>query len=120
LGSYAGVTMFVWIGLQIRQLFHPGALSLEASPITDAESWCWSGGWLVYGAALLTVGIRRRGRALRLSALVIVGLVTAKVFLIDMADLGGLWRVLSFLGLGLALIGLGAVYRRFVVTEASG
>jgi uncharacterized membrane protein len=35
-----------------------------------------------------------------------------------MADLGGLWRVLSFLGLGLALIGLGAVYRRFVVTDA--
>jgi uncharacterized membrane protein len=118
LGSYAGVAMFVWIGLQIRQMFHPDAISLEASPITDAESWCWSGGWLVYGAALLTVGIRRQGRGLRLAALATVGLVTAKVFLIDMADLGGLWRVLSFLGLGLALIGLGAVYRRFVVTDA--
>jgi uncharacterized membrane protein len=26
----------------------------------------------------------------------------------------GLWRVLSFLGLGLVLIGLGAAYRRLV------
>jgi len=37
------------------------------------------------------------------------------VFLVDMADLTGLWRVLSFLGLGLALIGLGVVHRRFVL-----
>jgi len=37
------------------------------------------------------------------------------VFLIDMAGLVGLWRVLSFLGLGLVLIGLGAAYRRLVV-----
>ena len=34
-------------------------------------------------------------------------------FLVDMSGLEGLWRVLSFLGLGLSLIGLGAVYRRF-------
>jgi uncharacterized membrane protein len=32
-----------------------------------------------------------------------------------MSDLTGLWRVLSFLGLGLALIGLGVVHRRFVL-----
>ncbi len=44
-----------------------------------------------------------------------VGLVCLKVFLVDMADLTGLWRVLSFLGLGLALIGLGVVHRRFVL-----
>jgi hypothetical protein len=31
-----------------------------------------------------------------------------------------LWRVLSFLGLGLALIGLGAVHRRFVLPTQHG
>ena len=45
-----------------------------------------------------------------------IGLVAGKAFLLDMAELGGLWRVLSFLGLGLTLIGLGAVFRRFVAT----
>ena len=44
----------------------------------------------------------------------VIGLTAAKVFLVDMSGLVGLWRVLSFLGLGLALISLGAVYRRFV------
>jgi uncharacterized membrane protein len=43
-----------------------------------------------------------------------------KVFLIDMADLTGLWRVVSFLGLGLALIGLGAAHRRFVLPTRPG
>jgi uncharacterized membrane protein len=42
------------------------------------------------------------------------------VFAIDMSDLTGLWRVLSFLGLGLALIGLGVVYRRFVLPGRDG
>ncbi len=46
----------------------------------------------------------------------LVALVAAKIFLLD---LGGLWRVLSFLGLGLSLIGLGAFYRRFVVPNAA-
>jgi len=65
---------------------------------------------------LLALGIRQHQRALRRSALVIAGLVTGKAFLVDMADLTGLWRVLSFLGLGLALIALGAIYRRFVIS----
>ncbi len=65
-------------------------------------------------------GIRSDERRLRLAALGVIGLVCAKVFLIDMADLTGLWRVLSFLGLGLALIGLGAVHRRFVLPAKQG
>jgi len=51
-------------------------------------------------------GYRNRSKSLRLAALGIVGLVAAKAFLIDMAGLDGLWRVLSFLGLGLTLIAL--------------
>jgi uncharacterized membrane protein len=55
-------------------------------------------------------------RALRLAALGLMALTVAKAFLVDMGDLVGLWRVVSFLALGLALIALGWVYRRFVVT----
>ena len=114
LAAYALLAGFVWITVQIRMGFHPGARSLSTSPILDAELWAWSGAWLGYGIALMAVGIRTDARLLRLISLGIVGLTCAKVFLIDMADLTGLWRVLSFLGLGLTLIGLGAVHRRFV------
>jgi uncharacterized membrane protein len=115
LGVYALVSGFVWITLQIRYLFHPNRMGLLFGSIDDAELWAWSGAWLLYGIALMILGIRGNERLLRLAALAVVGLVCAKVFLIDMSDLTGLWRVLSFLGLGLALIGLGVVHRRFVL-----
>jgi uncharacterized membrane protein len=41
----------------------------------------------------------------------LLGLVIAKIFLIDMAGLQGLWRVAAFMGLGLALLGLAWMYR---------
>jgi uncharacterized membrane protein len=115
LGGYAVVAGFAWITLQIRQGFHPGGMGLLSTPVEDAELWAWSGAWLAYGIGLMFQGIRSEQRLLRLTALGVIGLVCAKVFLIDMSGLAGLWRVLSFLGLGLALIGLGAVYRRFVL-----
>ena len=118
--AYALVAGFAWITLQIRQYFHPDQMSILLGAIDDAELWAWSGGWLVYGIALMFQGIRTGERALRLAALGVIGLVCAKVFLIDMSGLTGLWRVLSFLGLGLALIGLGAVQRRFVLPAKQG
>lgn len=120
LGVYAVVAGFAWITLQIRQFFHPDGMSLISASIEDAELWAWSGAWLAYGIGLMLLGIRGGDRLLRLTALGVVGLVCAKVFLIDMANLTGLWRVLSFLGLGLALIGLGAVHRRFVLPTKPG
>jgi uncharacterized membrane protein len=130
LACYALVGGFAWITLQIRLMFHPGhmrivefwpsRLTIVVNSIEDAELWAWSGAWLAYGIALMVVGIRTNRRLVRLAALGVVGLVCVKVFLIDMADLTGLWRVLSFLGLGLALIGLGAVHRRFVLPAKQG
>jgi uncharacterized membrane protein len=118
LALFALVAGFAWITLQIRQFFHPDGMSLWTHDVDDAELWSWSGGWLAYAIGLMFVGIRTVSRPLRLAGLVVIGLVCAKVFLIDMSDLTGLWRVLSFLGLGLALIGLGAVQRRFVLPAA--
>ena len=115
LGLYAVLAGFVWITVQIRMLFHPTAPSLDHSGIVAAELWSWSGAWLAYGIALLAAGMWRGERALRQAGLAVVALVAGKVFLWDMSDLDGLWRVVSFLGLGLALIGLGAAYRRFVL-----
>ena len=115
LGVYALVACFAWITLQIRHWFHPDQMSVIDGSIEDAELWAWSGAWLLYGIALMAQGIRSEDKLLRLAALAVIALVCAKVFLIDMSDLTGLWRVLSFLGLGLALIGLGVVHRRFVL-----
>ena len=119
LACYALLAGFAWITLEIRHLFHRDAIDFDTVPVVDAELWAWSAAWLAYGAVLMGVGVRTGNRRLRLAALGVIGLVVAKVFLVDMAGLVGLWRVLSFLGLGLALIALGAVYRRFVDRAAA-
>ena len=118
--GYALVAAFAYVTLMVRHAFHPDAMGLSQSPVDDAELWAWSGAWLLCGLALMALGIVKRQKALRLTALALVALTGAKVFLVDMAGLVGLWRVLSFLGLGLTLIALGAVYRRFVAIDPAG
>ena len=113
--GYAVAAGFAWATLQVRLSFHPNAISLFRSTATEAELWSWSGAWLAYGVLVMTLGVYLGDRLVRLTALAIVGLVCLKVFLVDMGQLTGLWRVASFLGLGLSLIGLGLLHRRFVL-----
>jgi uncharacterized membrane protein len=54
--------------------------------------------------------VRRGDGALRVAGLALLTATICKVFLIDAAALEGLLRILSFLGLGLALIGINKLY----------
>ena len=51
---------------------------------------------------------------IRIASLGILLLTVGKVFLYDASELTGLWRVFSFFGLGLSLLGLSWFYSRFV------
>jgi uncharacterized membrane protein len=66
---------------------------------------------------LLVAGIVQRSTLLRYASLAVLVLVVAKVFLIDMSGLTGLLRVASFLGLGVGLLALGFIYRRYVFAD---
>ncbi|MBW6398512.1 DUF2339 domain-containing protein [Roseomonas sp. HJA6] len=115
LAAYALASGFAWITLEVRRAFHP--IKMSRGGIGDAEMYAYSGAWLLLGALLIAIGIRSGRKEIRLAALAVIALTTFKVFLVDMDTLVGLWRVLSFLGLGLALIALGAIYRRFVMVR---
>ena len=103
---------FAAISLEIRQAFH-GAY-LDRGAMSDGEAYSYSAAWLIYGCALLGLGIYRRLAPLRLEALGIITLTVAKTFLFDMSNLTGLYRAASFLALGLSLIGIGYLYQRVV------
>ena len=47
-------------------------------------------------------------------------LTVVKVFLIDMSELEGILRALSFVGLGAVLIGMGLVYQRVLTDDPDG
>ena len=51
---------------------------------------------------------------IRRASLVVMMIAVAKVFIFDASVLQGLYRVLSFFGLGIVLIALSWFYSRFV------
>jgi uncharacterized membrane protein len=107
----ASVLAFVYVSMEVRHFFDPG-FQREPFDVADIELYTYSFVWLLFGVALLALGFWRQSAAPRHAGMALVCIVVAKVFLIDMAGLQGLLRVLSFLGLGAALLGLGYAYRR--------
>ncbi len=109
------VLLFTLVTLQVRHAFHGQSMSLfRADRLTHAENYAYSAAWMIFGVGLLVVGIVARSPALRWASLAVVMLSVAKVFVWDMAHLRDLYRVLSFFGLGVALLGLAWLYQRFV------
>lgn len=106
----AAITLAAGLAL-VRQLAHGSILT---GPIGIAENWGYSAVPLAIGIAWLWRGIATERTDLRALGIALLTAVTLKVFLLDTARLDGFLRVLSFLGLGLALIGIGALYGRFL------
>jgi uncharacterized membrane protein len=110
---------FAYVSLATRRVFHDADISLARNETGEGELWSYSVVWLALGITMLVGGIWRGSRLMRqLSAAFILPSV-AKVFLIDMSGLEGVWRALSFIGLGAALIGIGLIYQRFVFRPAA-
>ncbi|WP_286712051.1 MULTISPECIES: DUF2339 domain-containing protein [unclassified Sphingomonas] len=95
----------------VRQAAHGNLLT---GPIGTGENGGYSAAMLALALFWLWRGIAAGARDLRVFGLALLTGVTFKVFLIDAAALDGLLRILSFLGLGIALIGIGWAYGRFV------
>ncbi len=69
--------------------------------------------WGAEGAMLLAAGFPLRERALRLSALALLLVCVLKLFLFDLRQLETMYRILSFIVLGLILVAASWIYTRF-------
>jgi len=96
------------VALEVRQFFQGPILNGPDVPI--AEFYTYSLAGLVLAIALILAGMRLPDKALRLAGLVLLTATIFKVFLVDASELEGVLRILSFLGLGIALIAIGRVY----------
>ena len=72
-----------------------------------------SAAWLVYSIGLMGVGILRRARTLRTIAMVLFGIAILKIFFYDLSFLETLYRIVSFLGLGVILLTVSYLYQRY-------
>ncbi len=68
--------------------------------------------WSITGVAGLILGLRHGWRPVRLAAFGLLGLAAGKVFMYDLAALTSIYRVGSFLGLGLLLLVGALAYQR--------
>lgn len=110
--AFTLILLFTFISLNVRQFFHGAYLSIGDT--SNAEIYTYSVFWLLFGVALLILGALRRDRLTRMASLAVMLLTVGKVFLYDASELSGLYRVFSFLGLGLSLMALSWLYTRFV------
>jgi uncharacterized membrane protein len=101
-----------YLTLQVTLLYHGPVLT--AGPTSDAEQYTYSAVWLAFGVALLAAGILLRSRPVRFASAAVTILTVLKVFLVDMSNLTGIYQALSFIGLGVVLLGIGWFYQRLL------
>ena len=76
--------------------------------------------WTVIGVAALVYGLVLDERRFRIAGLSLLGLSVVKVFLYDLAALDEIYRVLSFVALGLLLLGAAYAYQRIRLAAREG
>jgi uncharacterized membrane protein len=112
MGVLALVLAMTYVTHETKRVFQGPAM--VAWSLSDGESYAHSAVWLVSALALFGAGIKLSRQYIRYAGLAVMVLVVLKVFLWDMSGLEGLYRIFSFIGLGLCLVGIGWLYQHFV------
>jgi uncharacterized membrane protein len=68
--------------------------------------------WALYATLLIVIGLRGGYAPIRYFAILLFGLTTVKVFFVDTAQLERVYRILSVIGLGIALLVTSYLYQR--------
>lgn len=106
----AGAGLFAFVSIEIRHLWQR-ALDLDLG-VVNGELYTYSAVWLVMAVITMLAATRLHSRDGYRAGIGLLCLVIGKIFLVDMEGLEGLLRVASFMGLGLALLGLAWLYQR--------
>ena len=69
--------------------------------------------WLLYSMTLMVLGFWRSLTNIRFIAFILFGFTILKIFIYDLSYLETLYRIFSFIGLGLILIAVSYVYQRY-------
>jgi hypothetical protein len=69
--------------------------------------------WALYAVMLVAIGIRRRYPPIRYLAIALFALTVAKVFVVDLSELAGIYRVSGFVVLGSVLLVASYLYQRY-------
>jgi uncharacterized membrane protein len=117
----AGLLLFLLLNIEIADYFSTGptlTFSFLSGRATLAEGLTYTLGWGIFALGLLVTGIVARSRGTRIAAIALLLGTVLKGFLFDLASLGGLYRVASFVGLAVCLAAVAVLIQRFVLVRA--
>lgn len=107
--SMANLTLLTGLSLELDGYFGRRDDSGSGSLIEQlGQSMLYA----VYGALMIAAGAWRVNRQLRLLGLFVLAMTTIKVFLFDLSSLEQIYRVISFVVLGLILLLVSWHYQR--------
>lgn len=85
----------------------------EITRLQNLQQLSLSGVWLFYSGLLMVVGLWRRVQGLRIIAIALFGITILKIFIYDLSFLERLYRIFSFIGLGVILLLVSYLYQRY-------
>lgn len=111
----AAMVLLIATLLGFRTLYHTAAASVLAAALIyqEVSGSLLTIAWGAEALALLGVGFAMRDRSLRLQGLGLFLICVLKLFLYDLRNLDTPYRILSFIALGLILLGVSWIYTRF-------
>jgi hypothetical protein len=117
LPALATVLLFLLLNIEIADYYATGPAITFRFGVRVSQDLTYTIGWLAFGLILLGAGIYLHNRPARIAAVSLIAVTAFKCFLYDLASLGGLYRVASFVGLAIALAIVSLVLQKFVLAR---
>jgi uncharacterized membrane protein len=108
--ALGGATAFaLYTGMVLRTCHHWAGVPWDASALFDSTltQAALSVAWSIVGVGVMLLGHRRFNRIVWAVGACLLGAVVAKLFLVELADRGSLYRIVSFIVVGVLLLVVG-------------
>ncbi|MBF0543315.1 MAG: DUF2339 domain-containing protein [Candidatus Riflebacteria bacterium] len=113
------ILLFLLLNIEVANYFSTESVISFHFSGNLAQSMGYSLGWSVFGLALLGVGIRTGKRGAIWGSLSLLVVTITKVFLFDLWELKGPYRVASLMGLAATLILVSFLYQHYMGKKKS-
>src|SRR5262249_8938292 len=111
------ILLFLLLNIEIADYYATGPEITLRFGVTLAQDLTYTIGWLVFGLLLLPATIYLHNRPGRIAAVALVAITACKAFLYDTGSLGGLYRVVSLVGLAFSLALVALALQKFVLRD---
>jgi uncharacterized membrane protein len=111
------ILLFILLNIEIADFYASGPEITFQFGVSLAQDLTYTIGWLIFGMLLMTATIYLHNRPGRIASISVIAVTAFKAFLYDMRSLGGLYRVVSLVGLAISLALVALALQRFVLRD---